>query len=546
MEFLKRSWAQAQSLLEQLDGPKRWLVILCLAWLITVLVVVAWWTQQPEWVPVEQFAADQRAEVVQQFSDEGIRYKIEGSQLFVPAGRQLDAIAALQRNELMAPDTSQAFDELVRNQNVWDSTENNRVKFLIAKQKVLASIVRKMPGVRSADVVLSKPEKTGFGETHIVPTASVNVVMQGSQSPGKSMVKAVAGLVSRANAPMKPQDVSVIVDGREYTVKDPQSAMPEETLALVQMHEDYYQDKIARFLKRFIPSASVAVNIQLDPVHREESVSWQYDETEPLASEHTLEKDRRNVRDAGSPGVQSNVGTSIEPATAMGTTETVNETEARFGPKNLTGERRQVIAGRTVQQINATISIPRSHFVTLYKMQAGEEAGDPDEAALQPIIADTLKKIEEQVQPMVATQTASGLVVARMVNDPGSMMAALGQTEASSSAGVLAMLESGWAKPIGLSLLALLGLGVMFNMVRKATQQETLPSVEELAGVPPTLQADEELVGEVEGADLGMAGVEVGEDELRVRKVAQQISDMIKANPEEAIGLVNKWLIHDD
>ncbi len=43
-----------------------------------------------------------------------------------------------------------------------------------------------------------------------------------------------------------------------------------------------------------------------------------------------------------------------------------------------------------------------------------------------------------------------------------------------------------------------------------------------------------------------MAGLEVDEEELRTRRLAEQISDMIKSAPDDAGGLLGKWVHADD
>lgn len=104
------------------------------------------------------------------------------------------------------------------------------------------------------------------------------------------------------------------------------------------------------------------------------------------------------------------------------------------------------------------------------------------------------------------------------------------------------MFDSGMAGPAGLTLLGLASLGLMFGMVRKSTRPESLPSIEELAGVPPSLPSDEELIGEAEESEASMQGLELDEDDLQARRIAEQISDLVRADPTEASRLLGKWV----
>jgi flagellar biosynthesis/type III secretory pathway M-ring protein FliF/YscJ len=154
-----------------------------------------------------------------------------------------------------------------------------------------------------------------------------------------------------------------------------------------------------------------------------------------------------------------------------------------------------------------------------------------------------LAQIEAQIEPLVTMDEGKGMVSVHMVPDRDQLMIASGLATAQVPPGGLELvIGSKWAKPVGLGLLAMLSLGVMFGMVRKATQRPQIPSVEEMAGIPPKLPMEEEVVGEAEESEAAMAGLELDEQEIRIRKVAEQISDLVKSNPIEAGALFNKWV----
>src|SRR5690606_23528027 len=129
---------------------------------------------------------------------------------------------ALESSGLMARDTASAFDDVILKSSPWDPSLKTTMAFLQAKQKFLGQVIAKMRGVRGADVVISMPQQSGFGRTHVKPSASVNVVMQGGTKMNKQLVDAIASLVGGAVAEMSPQEVVVIdaVDGRAHRVAD--------------------------------------------------------------------------------------------------------------------------------------------------------------------------------------------------------------------------------------------------------------------------------------------------------------------------------------
>ena len=105
------------------------------------------------------------------------------------------------------------------------------------------------------------------------------------------------------------------------------------------------------------------------------------------------------------------------------------------------------------------------------------------------------------------------------------------------------MLIDGLIKYIGLVGLALLSLAMMFLMVRRAGVHAELPSAEEIVGVPPPLPTDQsEVVGEAEESAPAMEGVELDDDALQRKQMLNQISDMVKQNPDEVANLLRRWI----
>ncbi len=132
-----------------------------------------------------------------------------------------------------------------------------------------------------------------------------------------------------------------------------------------------------------------------------------------------------------------------------------------------------------------------------------------------------------------------------MIND--SIQHAVLASAGAAPTGFAGLMQSDWARPLGLGAMGLMALGLMFGMVRKATTQSNdLPSVEDLAGVPPTLPSDDDLVGEAEESENTMEGVELDSEELRYRQLNEQIAELVKSRPDDAAALLGKWVRLDD
>ena len=256
MDFLRRYWTQIQAQLAQLAGANLTVVVLVVVTLALVMWVVLSYVGKPEYVALAQLSGDQQVQAVSRLKAEGMVVRTSGQQILVPADKRMEAMAILAQNELLGANASSVFDELVRNQTPWSTNQQNEQASLYAKQKFLAQVIAKMKGVRSADVIVSLPQKVGFGSTHNRPSASVNVVMQGGAALDRGLVKAIASWVSGAVAEMRPQDVSVVDanSGRTLSVPAEEDSAPTETLELVHQLERDYREKILRVLWRTYPT----------------------------------------------------------------------------------------------------------------------------------------------------------------------------------------------------------------------------------------------------------------------------------------------------
>ena len=95
---------------------------------------------------------------------------------------------------------------------------------------------------------------------------------------------------------------------------------------------------------------------------------------------------------------------------------------------------------------------------------------------------------------------------------------------------------------IQLRSLALVSLGLMLLMIRSGSRRHVSASPAELAGVPPSLLPEEMVLGEADEGDAPLPGMELDENQLRTRKLVKQVSELVHANPEEVVNLVQRWV----
>jgi len=91
-------------------------------------------------------------------------------------------------------------------------------------------------------------------------------------------------------------------------------------------------------------------------------------------------------------------------------------------------------------------------------------------------------------------------------------------------------------------VLGLFAIGLMFSLVRKANTPVEIPTAEELVGMPPTLETPSDLIGEADESDLAMAGIEVGEEQVKSKRMLEEVAKMVETNPDAAARLMKQWI----
>jgi flagellar biosynthesis/type III secretory pathway M-ring protein FliF/YscJ len=544
MQFLKRYWTQIRAQSADMPANTKLLISSLVVILLLVGYLVIQYAAKPEMVPITGLVGERQAEIIPLLKQRGINVVTEGGQVMVPYDNRAEAIVILQAGGMLSQDNANAFDEVILKSSPWDPSAKTSMAFLQAKNKFLGMVISKMKGVQGAQVVISLPLQTGFGRTHVRPSAAVNIVMQGSGKVTKPLVEAVANLVSGAVAEMSPRDV-VVIDARNpgaHHVADADEMDNDQVMANVVQMEARYHQKISDLL-RYIPGVIVAVSVRTDAVQHQDIREFKYRESEPLESERSRTSETVGASSGGEPGARSNVGADVVAGGAKGGSSTkTEETETKFAPLPLTSEIRSKKVGQMAQDVNVTVNVPRSFFVGLFKHGKPADTADPDDAALAPLVDSHLSEIKKQIEPLIKTELNPGTVTAHMILDVGAILAMADAAGGGAGGGVVSIVSAEWFTPV---LLAAFSIGLMFFMVRKATRPVPLPTAQEIAGVPPQLEADEGLLGEVMEHEASMAGVELGEDEVQVRKVAQQIDELIAEYPAEAASLFKRWVRAD-
>jgi flagellar biosynthesis/type III secretory pathway M-ring protein FliF/YscJ len=268
---------------------------------------------------------------------------------------------------------------------------------------------------------------------------------------------------------------------------------------------------------------------------------------------HTLET---SATPAGShePGVSPNAGTnsgaSLDTggAAAAASPNTSNMEDSKTSNAVFPGQTITKVdtpAGKETVQ-SATIQVPLSYFVGSYKIRH-PKSGDPSDADLAAYNTAQLVSIRASVKNIIGLKSEADLSVDTYADvHPDLALAAAPSVPTATLTTV-----TGHAREIGVAVLAVISLLMMATMVRKSAPAPlVIPSSVGGASAAAvargeeinSLGSGESVAGEVGAGNSALDGMEMDEDAVRTQQMLDQVSTMVKENPDGAASLVKRWL----
>ena len=556
MNRAQRKMQSVGAQMKALPVTARMLIVALMVILAMSLFLVAQLAGRPSMVPLPlSLDGDNRTAVLAHLEQTGTPYQERAGVVLVPAERRSSVLAGLTTSKVVGG-ADFDFSKIMEDDSPFLTREQNRRRWMVMKMSVLSGLISEFSGIERATVVIDQPDATGFGRTHVGPTASVTVVPRG-EGLSSDVIEAIANLVAGAQPGMKAHDVRIIdaKSGTSHTARDEELLGGSNHMEIKQKAERQLKQNIETFLD-FIAGVAVAVNVMPDTRQVEKRIDG-YDEPKvgPLSSNRRL-IERRTQSTVAEPGMRPNTGANIAGGGASGsqlTDESSRErTESKFGRD---AEHIKDPKGNALK-INVSILIPRLYFVTLYRLNRNDPEAVPDSATLDPLVVTETARIKAMVEPLIDTapypgaqagtvvvSMMGGMVATSVVAMPGSAAPVVGRGASSPVSLVGTPFDGSLLKYLLLTGLSLLSLAMMYMMVRKAGSQSQLPTAQEIVGVPPPLPTDQsEVVGEAEESAPAMEGVELDENALRQKQMLGQISNMVRQNPDEVANLLRRWI----
>ncbi len=544
MEFIKKALVQVKEHFLSLTTSQKLVYILLVALIAISSVWTIVWTAKPEMIPLldQTFSDTQLANIENRFDMWDVKYKVENGKILVRRQDQNRLLARLQLASALPSDLSKGWRNLILKSDMWLPAEDRRRRWQLAREQRLAQVIQLMDGVRDAHVIVNTGSKRLLsGGPSSDPSAAVYLQMQPGVKPSRKVIEAVADLVSGAVNRLERDRVRIVADGIPYRVSKEDSLFASDVLETRRQYEKHFGEKIKEILG--IPDALVGVFVDLET---EKIKTEQQKYGEPVVSrEHNVEDVSEEPQPGGQPGVRPNTGLSVSTVQPNVNKSSKTESDTEYnGQRDVTTVVKQNLAG-TVKSIRATVNIPHSYFEQIYKQQTGKTE-KPTEADLKPIITAQIEDIRKKVMPIINTNDPKDVEVSWFY-DTGHLAGTTAIADTASTSSISGFAQ--YAKPLGLVVLVFSSLLMVLMILKKATTANvSVPDVERTSGSkepPPMLDADEGPIGEAETTDGFLQAIEVDEDTVRNKKMAEQVSTLVKEDPAASANLIKQWIKKD-
>lgn len=552
MDLLKAQYDRISAQLAALSSSQKMLTAALVAIMVMTLI---WWGRyagDPEMEPVldQSFSAQDVSRITANLASRGIHYTVSGDRILVPADRKFEVIAALSYAHLMPRDTASGFDEMMTKfSNPFQPDSMNEKLFNHGKEIMLSQIIQNFPNVAKADVMID-PTREIHVSSSVEPSATVTLTMQDGAQANDQLVDAAADVVQGAQSGLVRSRIKVVVGGIPRRLHDTEDANDlngsgGDQLELQQKAEVLRENQIKDYFS-YIPDLKVFVTVKVDATSTQ-AHSQQYDpkkvvQKETETTSNTIETTNANPA-SGDPGVRPNVGLDVGGSAAGGgSSSTENKESTKFGVFVSSEEKNTKTPAGAVTVVAASVRVPVAYFEAIFTKH-NPDAKSPTDAQLQPLIEAELPKIRTDVMRCTGLATANDVAVETYLD--AAPLAAVAPQAASALS--VSTLVGSHGRELMLGGLAVMSLFMVSTMVRKGAPILAAPVVAGVAGavaVGPggTLNTEEVLAGEVTGGGTMLNGMELDEEAVRNQQMLEQVSSMVKENPDGAANLVKRWM----
>ncbi len=557
MDRLRETLLQIQTQLGVLTRSQRIAIALCSALVVVSLMWLMTWSVDPQLVPLlTEKVVDMEELAVIREQLRGRTFKVAGNQVFVKPGERQEIILDLSVAGALPTENTWNLDTAATESNPFVSPEQRLFQHNVALGNSLASVLMASPLIHRADVKISPRSFRRIGRSNDVPTAAASLHMARGKGLTREMVRGWAELIAGAVPGLKAHDVTILdaLTGESSHVPSPEDAMNSDYLEHVKDIEDHVASKILNAIHVLGARVEVAVDLDTD-----RSTTKKITLGKPQMQEETRDKTTSGRTDeAMEAGTRANTGVALR-AGGGGVNSSTEKEESRFYPPTVEQEELISKAGFSVRQVTATVSIPRSYIVGLFKNK-NPDAGEPTEQDLEEDRTEQLDRIRRIASTIIQSNAAVDVnvdVYPDMIwtasggswsPSPGAATAMA--VEASGGAGAVELMTR-YGPQGALACLALVSMFMMMRIVRKSAAN--MPPIPEDPTADQDLEEDEEsdevlavgagAVGQAQLGDSFLTAKELDDEMLHEIQMTSEVARMVEEDPEGAAGLLKTWIV---
>ncbi len=563
MDLIRRYFTTIKLQLGGLTVSQKLLIGLLAVVMIATIFFTVIFSAKPAMVPLiaQPMSAEEinRAEMV--LKSEKYDYVVATDKIMVPVEQAYAIRGDLASQQALPKDLTTAFRIVAMDNNPFQTQDMKERQWNNALQEELTKYLRSFPYVEDGSVIIAHGERAGLGTPMMPSTATVNVKVKGGDPLSANQLMAIVEMVSGAVSGMKRDAVHVVDGQRAYHAPSSDSPIPADLLEFKKTLEDEYTRKLYTMFEHY-GDVKIAVNIVPDLSQRVREVQT-FDPkntvVKPLTETNHDTNSTEGSSTEGQPGVPPNTQMSVADSSGGGgrkQSSTSNDTSTtNVVNVGSTTEKVTLPPGVEFKELTASLTLPRSYFVSAFRRIKGDPKLDPKDEDLQPVVDSEIKKAQKLAKNTIGAKSDDQVQVDwfddEIVTRGMEMPKGSGALAAAGLPGVVAQ----YAKQGVLAIVALGTLGMMLMMVKRAVPGGDDAGVDggvffggkggkgkRKQGELDQLDNGDDIYGEANEGDAVLTGIELDDETLQSRKMVDEVSIMIKENPENAATLVKRWM----
>ena len=480
-------------------------------------------------------------------------YERVGNRLKIPSTQKAVYIKALADGNALP---SNSWGDLMGaiSTNPIESPTTSAERMRIAKLNTLDRILESLPGVERAKVSHDIKEAR-FGRES---AQSATVYLGGiNNEPIKpEVMRQVARQVSKHFPGIKPDQVSVMDLGTSTTYSpssDPLEHEQQLYLDAQQRFEQHYRSKIESELQIY-GDVKLAVLVELDPMLKKETEQLKYDPVGSATKQSNQRKDTKSAKAApgGRPGADPNGagGPNRGQTLSAQADQTAESKESNEDLESVIGHSATLTkeAGLTPKRVSVTVGIPETYYDKVHAQR--ELAKDSKLKDVPPLDDVGRTKLKKEVEDNIRAAIEGQLPQVRQGDDRFQLVKVYSYVPLPEPVAekppftelALAWLSTSW-QTIGLFILVGMTLMMTFSWIRSQASPEADREFSQGFGLEvPESMGDQLDLGDTEAPAESKDEAEESKFQVTGGEIKDELSSLIKQNPDAAVNLLRSWI----